>query len=303
MITTGKKVLEKARKGKYGVPHFNISNLETIQAVFNVCTRLNAPALMSTSESAIKYMTIPTIVSLFETYAKRTKTDFVLHLDHGKDMKIIKQCIDSGYTSVMIDASHEKFKKNIQITRKVVDWAKPKKISVEAELGTIGGKEDYVKGNIIYTDPFQAREFVKETKCNSLAVAIGTSHGAYKFPGKSHLNIDILKAVKKVVNVPLVLHGASNIPAKLITKANKYGAKIKNAHGVADADVKKAVKNGICKINIDSDLRIAFDAGMREFLKKNPKSIDYRAMLTASREEMEKLIEHKIMVLGCKNKG
>ncbi|MBW3021091.1 class II fructose-bisphosphate aldolase family protein [Candidatus Woesearchaeota archaeon] len=301
-IVTGKNILEKAKKGKYAVPHFNVSNMETIQAVFNVCDRLKAPAFISLSETAIKYMTIPTIISLFDTYAKRTKANFALHLDHGKNMDVIKDCINSGFTSVMIDASHEEFKKNIQLTKKVVGWAKKKKVSVEAELGTIGGKEDYVKGNIIYTDPFQAREFVKQTGCDSLAVAIGTSHGAYKFPGKSHLNMDVLKSVKKLVTIPLVLHGSSNIPQELIKKANKYGAKIKNAHGVSDADVKKAVKSGICKINIDSDLRIAFDAGMREYLMKNPSSIDYRAMLTASRLEMEKVIEHKIEVLGCKNK-
>ena len=303
MITTGKRLLDKAKKEGYAVPHFNISNLETLQAVFNVCTKYNAPAMISTSESAIKYMSIPTIVDLFKSYGKRTKTKFALHLDHGKDMKIIKECIKSGYTSVMIDASHEDFKTNIKLTKKVVKLAHNKKISVEAELGTIGGKEDYVKGNIIYTDPFQAREFVKQTGCDSLAVAIGTSHGAYKFPGKSHLNIDVLCAVKQIVKIPLVLHGSSNIPSLLVKKANKYGAKIKNAHGVSDSDVRKAVKNGINKINIDSDLRIAFDAGIREFLKKNPSSIDYRAMLISARLEMEKVIEHKIKLLGCKNKG
>ncbi|MBW2998692.1 class II fructose-bisphosphate aldolase family protein [Candidatus Woesearchaeota archaeon] len=302
-IVTGKYLLNKAKKGKYAIPHFNISNMETIQAVFNVCDRLKAPALISLSETAIKYMSIPTIISLFETYAKRTKAKFALHLDHGKDMKIIKQCINSGFTSVMIDASHEEFKKNVVLTKKVVNLAKKKGVSVEAEIGTIGGKEDYVQGKIIYTDPFQAREFVKQSGCDSLAVAIGTSHGAYKFPGKSHLSIDVLKAVKKLVNVPLVLHGSSSIPPYLVRKANKYGAKIKKAHGVSDADVKKAIRNGICKINIDSDLRIAFDAGMREYLQKNPSSIDYRGMLTATRLEMEKVIEHKVLLFGCKNKS
>jgi len=301
-IVTNKYLLTKAKKGKYGVPHFNISNLETIQAVVEVCEEMKAPAIISVSESAIKYMSIPTIVCLFERYAKKSKSQFSLHLDHGKDMNVIKECIKSGFTSVMIDASHYEFKENIKLTKKVVSMAHKKNISVEAELGTIGGQEDYVKGNIIYTKPEEAKEFVEKTGCDVLAVAIGTSHGAYKFPGKSHLNIDVLKKVNKEVSIPLVLHGSSNVPQNLVKKANKYGAKIAKAHGVLDEDVKKAVKNGISKINIDTDLRIAFDAGMREFLKKNPNSIDYRAMLKSSKEEMKNVIRHKIKVLGCKNK-
>jgi len=301
-IATGKKILNKANKRKYAVPHFNISNLETIQAVYNMCEKYKSPAFISTSESAIKYASIPTIVSLFERYVKNSKAKFALHLDHGKNMKIIKKCINSGYTSVMIDSSHEKFEKNVKLTKKVVKWAKKKNVSVEAELGTIGGKEDYIKGKINYTNPEEAKHFVELSGCDSLAIAIGTSHGAYKFPGKSHLNINILKDVKKRLNIPLVLHGASGIPQLLVKKANKYGAKIKKAHGVSDSDIKKAVKFGINKINIDSDLRIAFNAGMRCFLKNNLKVIDYRKMLISSRIEMEKVIEHKINIFGSKNK-
>ncbi len=302
MITTGKKILDKANKKKYAIPHFNISNLETMQAVYNVCEKYKSPAFIATSESAIKYASIPTIVSMYERYAKNSQAKFALHLDHGKDLKIIKKCINSGYTSVMIDASQEKFEKNVKLTKKVIKWANKKNVSVEAELGTIGGKEDYVKGKIKYTNPEEAKHFVELTNIDSLAIAIGTSHGAYKFPGKSHLNINILKEVKKRLKIPLVLHGASGIPPILIKKANKYGAKIKKAHGVSDLDIKKAVKFGINKINIDSDLRIAFDAGMRCFLKKNPSSIDYRKMLISSRMEMEKVVEHKVMIFNSKNK-
>ena len=271
--------------------------------MINVCERLKSPAIIATSEAAIDYAGIPFLVSMFQTFAKNAKSSYAFHLDHGKDLKTIKRCIDSGYTSVMIDASHEDFKKNIQLTKKVVQWAKKKNVSVEAEIGTIGGKEDYVKGNIQYTNPSQASEFIKKSGCDSLAIAIGTSHGAYKFPGKSHLNIEILKSVKKQVKIPLVLHGASGVIPEVVKKANKYGAKIKEAHGVSNSDIKNAVRNGINKINIDTDLRIAFNAGIREYLAKNPSDFDYRKILSAGRAEMEKVVKQKILIFRCRNKG
>jgi fructose-bisphosphate aldolase class II len=198
----------------------------------------------------------------------------------------------------MIDASHEPFIKNAQLTKKVVCLAHKKGVSVEAELGTIGGREDFVKGRILYTSPAQAVEFVKKTGCDSLAVAIGTSHGAYKFPGISHLNIKVLKDVRMLVKVPLVLHGASGVSSAVVKKANRYGAKIGRACGVSDNNIRCAVKNGISKVNIDTDLRIAFDAGIREFLAKNPAEFDYRKILGAGRIEMEKIVEEKIFLLG-----
>ena len=303
MITTGKKLLDKANKKGYAIPHFNISNLETIQAIVETCEKLKSPAIIATSESAIEYASIQTLVKLFERYAKNSKAKFALHLDHGQDMKIIKQCIKSGYTSVMIDASHEPFAKNVKLTKKVVNMAKKKNVSVEAEIGTIGGQEDYVKGNIKYTNPEQAREFVEKTNCDSLAIAIGTSHGAYKFPEKSNLNIEILKQVKKVVKIPLVLHGASHVDIEMVNKANKYGAKITKAHGVSDQDIIKAVRNGISKINIDTDLRISFNAGIREFLKLNPSNLDYRKIIANGKKYMEEIVKEKIILLGSQNKG
>lgn len=295
-------ILRKAMKQGYAVPHFNVSNLETIQAVFNVCEKHKAPALMATSESSIKYASMETLVDLYERYADVGKSKYVLHLDHGKDMKTIKKATKMGYTSVMIDASHEKFSKNVQLTKKVVKWA-GHHVSVEAEIGTIGGQEDYVKGKIKYTDPEQAKEFVEKTGCDSLAIAIGTSHGAYKFPGKSKLNMEILKEVRKKVTIPLVLHGASHVSPYWVKKANKYGAKLGKAHGVGDKDIKQAIKFGIDKINIDTDLRIAFDASMRQFLSKNKGSINYRKMLSSTRIAMEKVMEEKITLFGCRGKA
>ena len=302
MITNTNKLLIKARKGKYAIPHFNISNLETMQAVVNVCNKLKSPAILATSESAIKYAGLYNIVSLFQNLTKSSKQKFVLHLDHGNNLNTIKQCINSGYTSVMIDASHFPFKKNAELTKKVVSLAKKKNVSVEAELGTLGGQEDYVKGKINYTNPNQALTFTKKTNCNSLAIAIGTSHGAYKFRGKSKLNFSILKEIKELVTVPLVLHGASEVPAELVNNANRYGAKIANAHGVSRLDIRTAIKNGITKVNTDTDLRIAFDYGIRKFLKLNPKNFNYRAILTAGRTEIESVIDDKIRLFGCKNR-
>lgn len=290
------RILEKAMKKGYAVPHFNVSNLESFQAVFSACNRLKSPAVIATSESAINYSSAEAIVSLFKVFAKNQ--GFELHLDHGKNIETVKKCINAGYTSVMIDASEKPFPENVRITKKAVYIAHKKGALVEAELGTIGGKEDYVKGKIKYTNAYQAKEFVELTNCDSLAVAIGTSHGAYKFPGKSHLNVFVLKDVKKMVKIPLVLHGASSVPEYIVKKANAYGAKIKNAHGVSEESIREAIKNGISKINIDTDLRIAFDAGIREFLKKNPSEFDYRKILSAGREEMEMIARRKIMLFG-----
>jgi len=302
MIVNTKKLLIKARKNKYALPHFNVSNLETMQAVVNVCNKLKSPAILATSESAIKYAGLYNIVSMFQNLTKSSKQKFVLHLDHGKDMKIIKQCINGGYTSVMIDASSFNFNKNVQLTKKVVNLAKKKNVSVEAEIGTLGGQEDYIKGIVKYTDPHQALSFTKKTQCDNLAIAIGTSHGAYKFKGNSKLNFEILKEIKDIVPIPLVLHGASEVPTELVNNANKYGANIKNSHGVSRLNIRTAIKNGITKVNTDTDLRIAFDYGIRKFLKLNPKNFNYRDILTAGRIEIEEVVDNKIRLFGCKNR-
>lgn len=304
MLADTKKILEKARKNNYAVGHFNINNMEIMQGIVQAANNLNAPVIVATSEGAIEYAGINFLYDLAKTASELSKVPVALHLDHGKNLKIIKQAIQLGYSSVMIDASHEQFEKNIRLTKRIVQLAHRKNISVEAELGTIGGVEDSVKAkNIIYTDPEKAREFVERTGCDFLAVAIGTSHGAYKFKGKADLNIGLLKEIKNRVKVPLVLHGASGVPKNIVRQAEKYGAKLTGVKGVPDAQIQAAIKNGINKINTDTDLRIAFDAAVRKALHDQPKDFDPRHMLGPARELIMKVAEHRMKVFGSKGKA
>jgi fructose-bisphosphate aldolase class II len=299
MLVTNKFLLQKANKGNYAVGAFNINNMEFLQAIINAAEKLKSPAIVQTTEGAIKYAGLVYLHSLVTTAAKYTKTPISLHLDHGRDLDIIKQCIKIGYTSVMIDGSHYDFEKNIRVTKKVVSLAHKKGVSVEAELGTIGGVEEDVSARkIIYTDPGAALEFVKRTGVDTLAVAIGTSHGAYKFAGKSKLDIKRLKEIKKKLKIPLVLHGGSGIPADIISKAKKYGAKFGKPKGVSDFEMKKAVRNGINKVNIDSDLRLSFTAAVREVLAKKPEEFDPRKILSPARAFIQKTVEHKMKLFG-----
>jgi len=300
-LVTLSYLLKKAQKGKYAVPQFNINNMEVLQGIVDAAKKEKAPIIIGVTESAIKYAGLDYIKAMVDV-AKKEIT-FALHLDHGKDIKIIKDCIKAGFTSIMIDASFYEFNKNVRITKKVVEMCHKKGISVEAELGHLKGVEDNInvtKG--IYTDSNEADMFVKKTRIDALAVAIGTSHGAYKFKGKSNLRFDILKNIRKKVKIPLVLHGSSEIPVELVRKANTCGAKIKGAKGVPDKDVRKAIKLGICKINIDTDLRLSFTAGMRQALCKYPDNIDPRKILAPARDLIEKTATEKIRLFGSKNK-
>jgi fructose-bisphosphate aldolase, class II len=302
-LVTLSYLLKKAQKGKYAVPAFNINNMEILQGVARAAEKENAPVIVGVSEGAIKYAGLDYIKAMVDV-ASTSKVKIALHLDHGKDMEVIKDCIKAGFTSIMIDASYHEFNENVKITKKVVKMCHKKGISVEAELGKLRGVEDNVnveKG--IFTEPDEAVEFVKKTNVDALAVAIGTSHGAYKFKGKSNLRFDILKEIKEKVKIPLVLHGSSEIPIELIRQANTCGAKIKGAKGVPNKDVKKAIKLGICKINIDSDLRLAFTVGMRQALCDNPENIDPRKVLGSGRDQIEKVATEKIRLFGCKNKN
>lgn len=303
MLVRSKILLDKANKGKYAVGAFNISNLETMQAIVNAAVKLKAPVILQTSESAIKYAGMENLVALAKTFAKSNKIPIALHMDHGKNLNLIKTAINSGYTSVMIDASDKDFDENIRITRQVVGWARKKKVSVEAELGALGGKEDYVSGKIQFTDPNKAAEFVKKTRIDALAVAIGTSHGAYKFRGEAKLDINRLKEIKNKVKIPLVLHGASGVPKGVVDNANKYGAKIENAKGVPDEQIKLAIKNGINKINTDTDIRLAFVASIREFIANNPSEFDPRKILGNARELMQQVVEQRIRAFGSGGKA
>ena len=303
MFANTKNLLLKAQKGKYAVAHFNINNMEMVQGIVAAAIKLKAPIILATSEGALKYAGMDYLYAIAQTAAEKSNVPLALHLDHGKDMKIIQQAIQKGYSSVMIDASHQEFEKNIQLTKQVVALAHRRGVSVEAELGTIGGAEDLVSSRkIIYTDPAKAKEFVERTGCDFLAVAIGTSHGAYKFQGKASLRQDILQQIKQKVKVPLVLHGASGVPQGLIKVAEKYGADFSGVRGVPDPQIKKAIKYGITKINTDTDLRIAFDAAVRRTLHSQPKDFDPRHILAPARDLIQEVAEQRIKLFSSMNR-
>jgi fructose-bisphosphate aldolase, class II len=303
MFTPTKKILEKARRGNYAVAHFNINNMEIAQAVVKAAEKQKAPIILSTSEGAIKYAGMEMLYNIAKTLAKNSNVPIAFHLDHGRDLNIIKKAINMGYSSVMFDGSHLDFKENVTVTKRLVKLAHKKNVSVEAELGTIGGAEDTIKAKkIIYTNPKLAQEFVQKTNCDFLAIAIGTSHGAYKFKGKSALRLDILKEIKQRINVPLVLHGASAVPKNLVAQAQKYGANLTGVHGVSSAQVKQAIKYGINKINTDTDLRLAFDAAVRKVIKTKPKDFDPRHILDPARDLIEKVAVQRIKLFGSSRK-
>jgi fructose-bisphosphate aldolase class II len=304
LLTTNKKLQTAAAKRKYAVGAFNVYDMESIQSVVRAAELERSPAIVATTEGAIQYAGHEFLVDLIKLAAHKSKIPFSMHLDHGKDMNIIKDCIRLGYTSVMIDASANEFHKNISITKQVVNLAHKKGVSVEAELGTIGGVEDSVSAKrILMTEPEDAREFVQKTGCDQLAVAIGTSHGAYKFAKKSKLDIERLKQIKKTVKIPLVLHGASGIPQWVVRKAKLFGAILGNPHGVSDEDIRAAVKNGISKVNIDSDLRLTFDATIREILKKKPEVFDPRKILGPARDAMTEMVRYKMKLFSSAGKA
>ncbi len=304
MFTSTKTILRKAQQSKYAVAHFNINNMEIVQGVIQAAVRQKAPLILATSEGAIEYAGMEYLYALAETAARNANIPLALHLDHGRDLKIIQKAIQKGYSSVMIDASHETFERNVALTKKVVVMAHKNNVSVEAELGTIGGAEDTVKSrNILYTDPMKAKEFVERTGCDFLAVAIGTSHGAYKFRGKADLRQDILKKIQQQVKIPLVLHGASGVSEAIVDEAQKYGAKLQGVYGVPDTQLKLAIRNGIAKINTDTDLRLAFDAGVRRVIKTRPADFDPRHILGAARQEIQKVAEQRIRLFGSAGKA
>ncbi len=304
MFADTKKLLLNAQKGKYAIAHFNINNMEIVQGVVAAAAKLRAPIILATSEGALEYAGMNYLYALAETAAEETKTPIALHLDHGKDLEIIQKAIQKGYSSVMIDASQYPFEKNVSLTKKAVSLAHRKGVAVEAELGTIGGAEDSVSARkIIYTDPAKAREFVEKTGCDFLAVAIGTSHGAYKFAGKAALRQDLLQQIRKKVSVPLVLHGASGVSPSVVKIAEKYGADLSGVRGVPDLQIKTAIRNGITKINTDTDLRIAFDAAVRKALRSAPKDFDPRHILAPARDLIQTVAEKRIRSFGSAGKA
>lgn len=300
-MVTNSALMIPARQGGYAVGAFNTSNLEITQAIFEAAAEERSPIIIATSQSAIKYAGYANIVSMVRNLADETGVSASLHLDHGTDMKVIEACVEHGWTSVMIDGSHHPLEENIAVTKQVVEMARPAGVSVEAELGRLMGVEDEIvvsEGEAVYTDPDEAERFVDETGCDALAIAIGTSHGAYKFKGEARLAIERLKAISERVSIPLVLHGASAVPQDVLELARRYGADLPGARGVPAESISEAVTHGIAKINIDTDLRLAFTARVREFLAESPDVFDPRKILAAARSGMKDVVRGKMQLFG-----
>lgn len=289
-----------ARAAHYAVPAMNVNNLEMIKAIIEAAEKMRSPIIIQTSEGAIEYAGIEYLSAMIRVAAKG-KIPVAMHLDHGKHLTYVKMAIAAGYTSVMFDGSALPEKENLKITKEVVRLAHAKGVSVEAEIGAIAGIEDFVsveEQDAHLTNPEQAAAFVKQTKCDSLAVAIGTAHGAFKFKGKTHLDIDRLKKISKLVKLPIVLHGASGVLEDVKALAEHHGAKLGEARGVLDVDIKQAIKHGVAKINIDTDLRLAFTAGIRESCDDLPQVIDPRKLLERANLLMREVAMRKMKLFG-----
>ena len=309
-LVTSKEMFRKAYDGGYAIGAFNVNNMEIVQGITEAASELRAPLILQVSKGARAYASHTYLMKLVEAAVIETGLPICLHLDHGDSFELCKSCIDGGFTSVMIDASSKPFDENIAITRKVVEYAHDHGVVVEAELGTLAGIEDEVKveeGCASYTRPEEVQEFVERTGCDSLAIAIGTSHGAYKFkPGtKPQLRFDVLEAVEKnLPGFPIVLHGSSSVPQEFVDEINKYGGNMPGAIGVPEDQLRQAAKSAVCKINIDSDLRLAMTASIRKYFAEHPADFDPRQYLKPAREAIKKMVMHKIVdVLGCDGKA
>lgn len=306
MLVNSKDLYLDAIKNKYAVGAFNFVNMEVLQGIIESAVELNSPVIIQCSTSAIKYAGNDFLKGMVENSVKNLKIPVIWNLDHGKTFEDCVNAINLGFTNVMIDASSLPYDENVELTRKVVEYAHKHNVTVEAELGVLAGVEDDVKSDVhLYTDPKQAVDFIKKTGCDSLAIAIGTSHGIYKFKGEAKLRIDILEELSKMLpNYPFVLHGASSIPKKYVDLANKYGASIQNAKGVPEEMLKIACKKNVCKVNVDSDLRIGFTAGIREYLSNNLSDVDMRNYLNNGKKYVKELVKFKIEnVFNSKNKA
>ena len=309
-IVTTKEMFKKAYEGGYAVGAFNVNNMEIIQGITEAAGELKAPVILQVSKGARSYANHTYLVKLVEAAAQENDIPIALHLDHGDSFELCKSCIDGGFTSVMIDASSKPFAENIELTRKVVEYAHDHGAVVEAELGTLAGVEDEVvveAGKEMFTRPEEVEEFVSKTGCDSLAIAIGTSHGAYKFkPGtKPQLRFDVLEeCAKRLPGFPIVLHGASSVPQNFVEEINKYGGNMPGAIGIPEEQLAQAAKLAVCKINIDSDIRLAMTASVRKYMAEHPDHFDPRQWLKPARQAVKEMVAHKIVnVLGCNGKA
>ena len=319
-LVTTKEMFEKAYKGGYAIGAFNVNNMEIIQGITEAAKECNAPVILQVSKGARAYANRTYLVKLVEAAEIETGLPICLHLDHGDSFETCKSCIDDGFTSVMIDASSKPFEENIAITKQVVEYAHAHGVVVEAELGTLAGVEDDVKvkaEDSSYTRPEDVQEFVERTGCDSLAIAIGTSHGAYKFKAEQctrnekgilvppPLRFDILEEVqRRLPGFPIVLHGSSSVPQEFVKMVNDNGGKMPDAVGIPEEQLRKAASMAVCKINIDSDLRLAMTASIRKHMAENPGDFDPRQYLKPARAAIKEIVKHKIVdVLGCNDKA
>lgn len=317
-LVTTTEMFRKAYAGGYAIGAFNINNMEIVQAITEAAGELRSPVILQVSAGARKYAKQEYLMALAQAAIRDADIDLALHLDHGADFEICKACIDGGFTSVMIDGSHHTFEDNIALTRKVVEYAHERGVVVEGELGRLAGVEDDVKVSAedsSYTRPEEVEEFVTKTGVDSLAIAIGTSHGAYKFKPEQctrnadgvlvppPLRFDILEEVgKRLPGFPIVLHGASSVPQEYVREINALGGKLPDAIGIPEEELRQAARLSVCKINIDSDIRLAMTAGIRRVLTNQPDVFDPRTYLSVARTEVKKMVEHKIKdVLGSAN--
>jgi len=309
-LVTTKEMFKKAYDGHYAIGAFNVNNMEIVQGITEAANELRSPVILQVSKGARAYANHTYLVKLVEAAVKETDIPIALHLDHGPDFETCKSCIDGGFTSVMIDFSSHPYEENIKETKRVVEYAHAHGVVVEAELGTLAGVEDEVKveeGMSSYTRPEEVQDFAERTGCDSLAIAIGTSHGAYKFkPGtKPQLRFDILEEVsKRLPGFPIVLHGASSVPQEFVKVINQYGGAMPDAIGVPEEMLAQAAKMAVCKINIDSDIRLAMTASIRQYLFEHPADFDPRQYLKPARQAVKDMVHHKIVdVLGSNDKA
>lgn len=307
MLATLKEILALANRKGYSLGAFNVTNLETIQAVAEAAEELNSPVIIQTTEKAISYAGFDVLKVLCRKVAKKSSVKIAFHLDHGKDLTLIKKCIDGGWTSVMFDGSALPYEENLAKTKQVVLWAKKRGVSVEAELGALKGKEDFVDvkdREVFFTNPKQALEFVRKTGIDALAISVGTAHGPFKFSGEVHLDIKRIQEIKRLTKKPLVLHGASGISQEMISELHNHCddlgdcSRLSGGKGVPDSEIKKAIRAGINKINIDSDLRIACLDGIRTSLLEKKEEYDPRVFLSAGRDKMKMVVKEKIKLFS-----
>ena len=302
------EMFQKAYTGGYAIGAFNVNNMEIVQGITEACRMENSPVILQVSAGARKYAKHTYLMKLVEAALEDTDLPIAVHLDHGADFETCKSCIDGGFSSVMIDGSHFSFEQNIEMTKKVVEYAHERGVTVEGELGRLAGIEDAVivsDADAAFTDPNEVEEFIQRTGVDSLAIAIGTSHGAFKFKGEPRLRFDILEEVgKRLPGFPIVLHGASSVMPEYVTMINEFGGSMPGARGVPEEMLRKAASMAVCKINVDSDLRLAMTGELRKYLVQHPERFDPRDYLRPCRDALREMVRHKVVhVMGCNDKA